>query len=465
MSEVDSLLGGTRRSSSKSAPSVRYSSQAALNNSQSTSSRSVVEPIRLNLTVDPQRNPTIPAHSQPNSVMPVPAHSQPNSVMPIFSHSQPNSGFSDCIPHRQNQDRNEHAAEQGNIASRARVAHHNDGKRCARLSQGRSISLKLKYASAGLLLSGVIVMTIVLLIMMWVATSTSDLDITTLLSSYTVFVGVTLSILVCVALPACVRYLKVNGEPRGRCSAKLTLYVSVFLAVSFAFFGATIVSLLQIVFTTECSNSEYRRPSKQGVQAWGSIIFIFSIFTAVFCFFVATITIWAYYKDGSRKYSNFCVKMFVLQVLLHLSSILTLAMTAYTSLSTYLSTVLVVVVTNIEGGVVGILLLCLIFAGPILCILESTKHRYFTKISGIYMAFISLVVTAGSLAASIVLIVLISTSRTSQSDGPYYDCLYWHRTPGIVMSVLSVVLNLCVACLGLVSFVFGCYGLWSRNAH
>ena len=510
MSEVDRLLGGKWRSSNRSTPPVRYS---ALSNSQSDSGCSVVEvhgnsssrsavehslqfesqcsrdqqhspnayeqnylhnvePIRFN-EVDPQGNPILHTHSPPNSMMPVPAHSQTNSVMPVPACFQPDSGFSGCIPHPQNQVRDEPAVEQDNIAPRITdTKGGNNYSQRARLLQDRSVPLRLKYASAcaGLFLTGIIIL--LLLIFIWVATITTGIYVPII--SYSTSVGVTLSILVCITLPACIRCLKAesDGEPRRCCYAKCTLYVSVFLAVSFAFVGASIVSLLQIVFTIECSNSPDIISSKPRAQAWGSIIFIFSVFAAIFCFFVAIMTIWKCYKDSSRKCSNFCVKMFILQVLLHLSSCLTLAITMYSSLSQTENAAgtrfdvynnLGVAVSSIGGGVVGIPIFCLIFISPILCILEATKHQYSIKISGIYMIFISLVVTAGSFAAGIVLLILIS--HISHIDGPYYGCLTWHKTPSIVMSALSAVLNLCVAGLGVVSFVFGCYGLWSRNAH
>ena len=203
-----------------------------------------------------------------------------------------------------------------------------------------------------------------ILVLTWVAVLTSGAYSTYI--SYTVILAVTLSILVCVAAPACVRCSRqVDGEPRQCCSAKFTLYVSVFLAASFLFVGTSLVGVMQIVFTTECPYDIDITSSKQQLQAWGSVIGIISFLTAILCFFVAIATIRTCYKDCSRKCSNVCVKMFVFQVILYLSSILTFVVTTDSSFSqSDHDNSFYVLPVIVGGGVLGILLLCLMFAGP-----------------------------------------------------------------------------------------------------
>ena len=336
-----------------------------------------------------------------------------------------------------------------------------------------TVSSRVKYTYVGLLLSIIIIMSIVVAVIIWVAIFTSGIYSPYI--SYTCIMAVALSILVCVAAPACVRCSRrVDGEPRQWCSAKFTLYVSVFLAASFLFVGTSLVGVMQIVFTTECPYDIDITSSKQQLQAWGSVIGIISFLTAIVCFFVATVTIRTCYKDRSRKCSNFCAKMFVFQVLIYLSSILTFVVTTYSSFShtqnssdfdNYNDFILPLTVSVIGGGVFGILLLCLTFAGPALCILEAERHRDFTKISGIYMIVVSLLATSGSFAVGVVMIVLTShIFKIDTQSYVNYDCLSWHITSSIAMSLFSALLNLSVACLGLVSFVFGCYAVRSQNA-
>ena len=332
------------------------------------------------------------------------------------------------------------------------------------------VSSRVKYTYTGLLLSFIIVMSIVALVIIWVAMFTSGIYSTYI--SYTVILGVALSILVYVALPACVYCSRrVDGEPRQWCSAKFTLYVSVFLAASFLFVGTSLVGVMQIVFTTECPGTRYITSSTQQLQAWGSVIGIISFLTAIVCFFVATVTIRTCYNDHSRKCSNVCVKIFVSQLLLYLSGILTFVVTTYSSFSQAERSIydnsfyiLPVIVSSIEGGVLGILLSFLMFAGPALCMLDAERHRHFTKVSRIYMIVISFLVIAGYFAAGVIMVILSShISRLDASKINYYDCMSWRKTPSLAMSLFSALLNLGVACLGLISFIFGCYGVRSPN--
>ena len=393
------------------------------------------------------------------------------------AHAHPSSGgkFEENVYQPQNGAVNDHdAAHYGAIAPVIAEANPHEVqqiRRHDRLPEDPApVSSRVKYTYTGLLLSFIIVMSIVALVIIWVAMFTSGSYSTYI--SYTVILGVALSILVCVALPACVRCsCRVDGEPRQWCSAKFTLYVSVFLAASFLFVGTSLVGVMQIVFTTECPGATYITSSTQQLQAWGSVIGIISFLTAIVCFFVATVTIQTCYKDHSRKCSNVCVKIFVLQLLLYLSSILTFVVTIYSSFSQAEGSnydnsfyILPVIVSSIEGGVLGILLSFLMFAGPALCMLEAKRHRHFTKVSRIYMIVISFLVIAGYFAAGVVMVILSShISRLDASKVYFYDCISWHKTPSLAMSLFSALLNLGVACLGLISFIFACYGVRSPN--
>ena len=334
---------------------------------------------------------------------------------------------------------------------------------------------------AGLFIFCIVIMNIVSFILVWILFFVY-FQFSTFIS-YTIMIGTSFIILACVALPACIclsKYSQTDSESRSCCSVKFVLYVSVFLAFSFAFVGTSITGVLQVVSTTQCATeNEAGITDSELVASSNSVI---SLLSAILCFFVATITICTCYKDRSRKCSNFCVKMFILQVLLYLTSTIAIVVTSYSlffniiyanfsfsDMNKYQFDITAAVIApSIGGGVLGILILFLMPCGPLLCSLEAQGDRQlFTKTSGIYMMGSSILVMAEKFVAAVIMITLVShmsTIDTQYSTDLYYDCWSWHKTPSIAMALFSAFLNIGVVYLGLVSFVFGCYALCFPNA-
>ena len=276
--------------------------------------------------------------------------------------------------------------------------------------------------------------------------------------SYSVFCGLFFIILIFVAAPSSlVLCFQPNSEPRSFCSAKCTLYVAVFLAATFMLTGASFAGILQIFFTTQCSNS---------MVPIGSIFSVLNLFIATLCIFVAIFIISTCFKDRSRKSSNLCVGVFFLQVLIFNSETVAFFLSLYTYISIFVENFpdsianKIVLAFVLAGVVITALLLCSCIIGPILCILDSYKHRHFNKVGGIYFTTLSIGI-AGGINIIAAILMFVSTPSLTASSVPdttmsYYGCYPWHPRAILALSLISGFMHFVVTCVGLFSVCFRC---------
>ena len=244
-----------------------------------------------------------------------------------------------------------------------------------------------------------------------------------------------------------------NSEARSFCSAKCTLYVAVFIAAMFVLTGASVAGLLQIFFTTQCSNS---------MVPIGSILPVLNLLITTLCIFVAIFSMLMCYRDHSRKSSNLCVGVFIFQILIFNSEVVAFVLSIYTfATSLYVFDIeLWLGAFSIAAVVIVILPLCSCISGPILCNLDANKHRHFNKVGGIYLIILSICIVAVNVIA--VILMFVSTSASSVPDRTYYyDCYSWHPSATSALSLISAFMYFVVTCIGFYLFVLAVniYGL------